>query len=279
MTSACLAITGNRENRQTAGTPLNNTVFMPYCTGPSSIPNSLDYFESLLRDPNSGLDLPAAVILETIQAEGGIYVAEIEWLKRLRKLCDEYKMLLIVDDIQVGCGRSGTFFSFERAGIAPDIVCLAKSISGYGLPMAINLIKPGIDVWKPGQHTGTFRGNQLAFLAASGALDLWKTPDFQEEIHKKGLFISDYLTKRLKSIDARIELRGLGLLLGVDLSHVGGEAFAKKVSQSCFSAGLIIEKCGRDDVVLKVMPPLITSEEILEKGCDILCTAIQEEFK
>ena len=102
-----------------------------------------------------------------MQGEGGLNVARVEWLRRLRALCDERKIVLIVDDIQAGCGRTGTFFSFEPAGIKPDIVTLSKSLSGYGLPFAVVLIKPELDVWKPGEHNGTFRGNNHAFVTAT----------------------------------------------------------------------------------------------------------------
>lgn len=259
MTTGCLSVTGNKENRQTIGAPLANTTLLPYCCGPSSLSNSMSYFESLLKDPNSGLDLPAAVIVETVQAEGGVYIASIEWLQQLRKLCTQYNIILIIDEVQVGCGRSGSFFSFERADIVPDIVCMAKSIGGYGLPMAINLIRRELDVWKPGQHSGTFRGNQLAFLGGYHALSMWTNSDFSKEIKRKGKLVYDYLIDTVCHVDPRIKVRGLGLILGIDLTDAGGEERAKKVSQICFKNGLIIERCGRDDVVLKLLPPLITS--------------------
>lgn len=124
----------------------------------------------LLTDRSSGVDLPAAIIVECVQGEGGLNTASIDWLKRLSALCKQHKILLIVDDIQAGCGRSGHFFSFETAEINPDIVTLSKSLSGFGLPMSLVLFKPELDIWRSGQHNGTFRGHNLAFVTATKAI-------------------------------------------------------------------------------------------------------------
>src|SRR5699024_8669135 len=129
--------------------------------------DSLSLIESYLANTSSGIDLPAAIIVETVQGEGGINAASDEWLRGIEKIARKFGILLIVDDIQAGCGRTGTFFSFEKAGIKPDIVCLSKSIGGYGLPMAITLFTEELDIWSPGEHNGTFRGNNLAFIAAT----------------------------------------------------------------------------------------------------------------
>ncbi len=131
------------------------------------------WFERLLTDSGSGLNDPAAVIVETVQGEGGVNVAHAEWLQSLEELCRRHDMLLIIDDVQMGCGRTGEFFSFTDFGISPDVVCISKSISGSGLPMALTLIKPEYDIWSPGEHNGTFRGNNPAFATATAALDLW----------------------------------------------------------------------------------------------------------
>src|SRR5690606_9043646 len=151
-----LAATANRKFRKAAGMALSNTTFMPYdgYFGPDV--NTIDYLERMLADPSSGLDLPAAVIVETVQGEGGVNVASQRWLRELERVCRQYDMLLIIDDIQVGCGRTGAFFSFESAGISPDIVTLSKSLSGFGLPMSLVLFKPELDIWEPGAHSGTF---------------------------------------------------------------------------------------------------------------------------
>src|SRR5690625_1568167 len=171
VTMGSLAATGNRKFREaTGGIPLQGAAFMPYDGYLGDHHDTLDYFEKLLSDNSSGLDIPAAVIVETVQGEGGINVASDEWLQRLEKICRANDILLIIDDIQAGCGRTGKFFSFEYAGIKPDIVTNSKSLGGYGLPMAITLFNRDLDIWEPGEHNGTFRGNNLAFIAATEAL-------------------------------------------------------------------------------------------------------------
>jgi diaminobutyrate-2-oxoglutarate transaminase len=272
MSSAALSVTSNRANRASAGTPLANTVILPFCDGPRPLADSLGYIESLFDDPNSGLDLPAAFIIETIQAEGGIYPASPEWLRGLRELCDRWGVLLIVDDIQVGCGRAGSFFSFEQAGIVPDIVCLSKSISGYGLPMSLVLIKRELDQWKPGQHTGTFRGNQMAFVAATAALDLWNDAAFVEGLARRSRSLEEALRK-VAAQRPGITLRGKGFIWGLDFTNAGGPQAAANAARRAFEDGLIIERCGRDDVVLKVLPPITTEIDVLIKGCTILAKA------
>lgn len=275
MTAACLSICGNREHRQAAGTPLPFTTFLPYPDGPYEFKNALEYTEALFEDPNSGFDLPAALILETVQGEGGIYVAPPEWLRGIRSLCDKHDVLLIVDDIQVGCGRTGTFFSFESAGIVPDIVCLSKSIGGYGLPMSLLLMRPELDVWKPGQHTGTFRGNQLAFVAAAAALENWRDPTFISGIGQRAEVVERCLRERVASFDPNIRVRGRGMMWGIDFARAGGPALAKEVRENCFRAGLIIECCGREDTVIKVMPPINVDLEVLAEGLNLLVDAIR----
>ncbi|WP_299273745.1 diaminobutyrate--2-oxoglutarate transaminase, partial [uncultured Georgenia sp.] len=154
MTLGALAVTGNAMKRDGAGIPLVHATPMPYDDYfDGDVPDFL-YLERLLSDGGSGLNTPAAVIVETVQGEGGINAARAEWLRRLAELCREHDILLIVDDIQMGCGRTGGFFSFEEAGIVPDIITLSKSISGYGLPMALTLVRPELDIWEPGEHNG-----------------------------------------------------------------------------------------------------------------------------
>lgn len=276
MTAGCLSVTGNKENRAGAGAPLPFTLTLPYPEGPYKLADALGYVNALFDDPNSGLDLPAAVILETIQAEGGIYVAPVEWLRGIRELCDRHGVLMIVDEIQVGCGRAGTFFSFERAGIVPDLICLSKSIGGYGLPMSLLLIRPEFDIWKPGQHNGTFRGNQLAFCAAKEALSLWRDPRFEARIAERSALVHRTMVEDVLPLHAGIELRGMGLIHGVDFAHAGGPDVARRIAQRCFQNGLIIERCGRDDTALKIMPPLTIEMETLRQGLGILAAAARE---
>lgn len=272
-----LAVTGNASKRAVAGVPLHYTMPMPYDGDLGPNVNTLDYFEAFLQNPGSGMELPAAVIVETIQAEGGVKVASNEWLRRLEDLARRHGIVFIVDDIQVGCGRTGRFFSFEDAGLRPDLVCLSKAISGFGLPMALLLIRPELDVWQPGEHTGTFRGNNLAFVTANEALTYWEDETFADLILKK----SELLTRLLKETaqrypEARGWVRGRGLIqaLGFDV-----EGLAQKAASLAFERGLIIETCGARSEALKLLPALTIEAEDLSDGVARLseCVAVALE--
>lgn len=271
-----LAATANREHRAAAGTGLHDVTFLPFPFGPTASIDSIGYLRTILADGHSGIEIPAAIIVETVQAEGGICIAPTQWLQDLRTVCSEYDIVLIVDDIQTGCGRTGPFFSFERAGIVPDIVTLSKSISGYGLPMSVVLIRPELDVWKPAEHTGTFRGNQLAFVTATAALRLFHEEHFESRTAELAIHVGETLRGRVASIDSRIDVRGLGLIWGVDLARMDPTgALTKAVSQSCFANGLVIERVGRNDTVLKVLPPLTIESDVLDDGLCIVAAAVK----
>ena len=271
-----LAATANRDHRAAAGTPLSGATFIPFPGVPHMGIDTLAYLRTILADSHSGIDMPAAVILETVQAEGGIHVAPVEWLQGLRAICDDYDIVLIVDDIQVGCGRTGPFFSFERAGVVPDMVTLSKSIGGLGLPMALTLIRPDLDVWKPADHTGTFRGNQLAFVAAAEALRVFDDEALEDKTAANALFVEERLRADIVALDDRIEVRGKGMIWGVDLARIDPTgALAKVVSQQAFADGLIVERVGRSDTVLKVLPPLTIPHELLDEGLRVLAGSVK----
>jgi diaminobutyrate-2-oxoglutarate transaminase len=229
--------------------------------------DTIKYMQTLLSDDHSGVEKPAALILETVQAEGGIWVFSPEYLKAVRQFCDDNDILMIVDDIQVGCGRTGTFFSFERAGIVPDMVTLSKSIGGYGMPFALTLFKPELDIWSPGEHNGTFRGNQLAMVAAKAGLEYFNNNDVAAETKRKGQIVEKFLNEEIKPLGKDFEIRGIGLIWGIETHN---EALAKEISKKCFEAGLIVERAGRENSVVKVMPPLVIEDEVLNKGLGIL---------
>ena len=272
MTLGALAVTGNTFKRKGAGVPLSFATPIPYDGGPG---DSVAHLAELLENPSSGIDLPAAVILETIQAEGGVNVASFGWLQRLAELLRRHGILLIVDDIQVGCGRTGTFFSFEPAGIEPDIVCLSKAIGGFGLPMSLVLIKPELDQWAPGEHNGTFRGNNLAFVTGAEALAVyWQDGSFGAEVARK----ADLVRARLQEIaarhpEARPEVRGRGLIQGLRLKP---EGLAGQVSRAAFRRGLVVETAGPRDEVLKILPALVIDDAALERGLDIIASSLAE---
>lgn len=272
MTLGALAVTANPFKRKGAGVPLNHRLLMPFdgYFGPEI--DTIDYLGQFVADSGSGIDRPAAVIVETIQGEGGVNVASYDWLARLEHLCREQDMLLIVDDIQVGCGRTGPFFSFEPAGIKPDLVCLSKSLSGYGLPMAVTLIKPELDVWEPGEHNGTFRGNNAAFVTATEALSFWSDDALARESQRKGEFAREVLAGIASEyVDAVTTVRGRGLIQGLAMRDPG---LGSLVCRHAFERGLIIESSGPDSNVVKLLPPLTIDTEALGRGLDIIADSV-----
>ena len=274
MTLGALALTGNEMKRSGAGLPLQGVSHVPYDGYFGDGIDSIAALEQLLSDESSGLEQPAAVVVETVQAEGGVNVASTEWLQNLAKLTRSVGALLVVDDIQAGCGRTGSFFSFERAGICPDIVCLSKSLSGYGLPLAVTLFRPELDCWEPGEHNGTFRGHNLAFVTATAALEeYWSSKELQNEVRRKG----EAVRKRLEAVADRYDgtARGLGLLQGIEF---GDPEAASKVSEAAFERGLLFETSGPRGEVAKVMPPLTVSDAELERGLDLFEESAKEVF-
>ncbi|MBR3152357.1 MAG: diaminobutyrate--2-oxoglutarate transaminase [Clostridia bacterium] len=275
MTLGSISLTTEREAREGAGVPLHYVTHIPAPYMFEGL-DTIEYMQTLLDDDHSGIEKPAAVILETVQAEGGIRVFSKEFLQALRKFCDDNDILLIVDDIQVGCGRTGTFFSFERADIIPDIVVLSKSIGGYGFPLALTLFKRDLDIWSPGEHNGTFRGNQIAMVAAKAALECFNNNNMEQETKRKSKIIEDFLNENIKGLNDKIEIRGIGFIWGID---VHDEQTAKKISVEAFKKGLIVERAGRRNEVVKIMPPLVIEDDVLKKGLDIFKEVCEDVIK
>lgn len=277
LTMGSMSVTANAYYRDEAFINRSDVSFMPYDGYLGKNVNTAKYLRRFLEDSSSGVDYPSAIILETVQGEGGIRVAGDEWLRDIEKICRDFDILLIVDDIQVGNGRTGYFFSFEKSGIKPDIVTLSKSFSGFGLPMSVVLFRRELDIWKPGQHTGTFRGNNLAFICASVALNYWKDDLFSREIFRKGRI----LHRRLNRISEKYprlqaEVRGRGFIFGMAVST--GD-LAEKIMRECFRNKLVIELAGGRNNVIKFLAPLIIADEVLEEGLDILDASIANVLK
>ncbi len=225
----------------------------------------MELLEKTINHAGSGVPKPAAIILETVQAEGGVNIARIDWLKRLREFTTENGILLIADDIQVGCGRTGDFFSFERADIIPDIVALSKSLSGFGLPLSLLLIKPQFDKWEPGEHTGTFRSNNLALCI--GSLNFWIGNDMKDTTMAKSEVIEAHLMNLKKKSGNVKAIRGIGMIWGVECKNA---EIARAVAEDMFLNGVLIERCGNEDQVLKILCPLTISLGNLNKGLRIM---------
>lgn len=274
VTMGAAAATGNQLHRGGCGVALSGVTRLPYEGYIGDELNSIQLLDKMLDDASSGVDAPAAAIVETVQGEGGLNVASAPWLRALQGVCRKHGMLLIVDDIQAGCGRTGTFFSFEPAGISPDLVTLSKSLSGMGLPFAMVLIKPQYDQWEPGEHNGTFRGNNHAFVTAKAALEhYWQDDAFAKDVQRKGLV----LARRLKSIAEHGKARGFyakgrGMMRG--LSCPDGDT-AARITRGCFDHGLIIETSGPDAEVVKCLCPLVISDQDLNAALDTLERSVE----
>lgn len=282
MTLGSLAATANSYFRNAAGVPLNHVRHQPFgcetrCMGCElgCGQNGLDQLRAQYLDSSSGLDKPAAFMVEVIQAEGGVNVADKAWLKGVEQLAKELGALFIVDDIQAGMGRTGSFFSFDDYNIDPDIVCLAKGLGGLGTPIAMNLIKPEHDDhWSPGEHTGTFRGQSLSFVAGIEALKYFDDTVLMKDVARK----ANHMREMLANLDARcdVQVRGKGMMLGVD---VGDGDTAKKIVAQCFESGVLVGACGTGGRVIKLIPPLTIDDDDLTKGMDIVIKATEQALE
>ena len=281
MTLGSLACTANAYFRGAAGVPLEHVIRMPFgddSGGAASIAAALEEVAGLRRlfeDASGGLPKPAAFLVEPIQAEGGVFVAAKKWLHAIQQLARDLGALLIFDDIQAGCGRTGSYFSFDGLDLDPDIVCLAKGIGGFGTPLAMNLVKPEHDEhWSPGEHTGTFRGQGLSFVAGEEALKYFDDDVLMNEVRRKGERMREVLVEVCReNAERNFQVRGKGMLQAIDL---GDGALAKEVAAKCFDSGLLIGACGTEGRVLKLIPPLTTPEADLEEGLDLLVSSIQQ---
>jgi len=266
-----LSLTANSHHRSSSTALLNNVTRIPYDGYLDSDLDSSKLLQAMLDDPSSGVDKPAAIIFECIQGEGGLNTASKEWAQSIEKIAREHNILLIVDEIQSGCGRSGHFFSFEALDIKPDIITLAKSLSGYGLPLALVLIKPDFDQWEPGEHNGTFRGNNHAFVTgAYSFIAFWQDQRFEIQLHENIRKVDGFLAKIATKYNLRS--KGRGMMQGINLED---EKLSLSVKKHCFEHGVIVETSGSRDEILKIFPPLNISNQEIEDGFEIINSAIE----
>ncbi|SMX50430.1 diaminobutyrate--2-oxoglutarate transaminase [Maliponia aquimaris] len=269
VTMGALAATGNGYHRGGAGTALSGVSRVPFDDYMDGV-DSADLLAQMLGDPSSGIDAPAAILLETVQGEGGLNAASAEFVSKVAELAKDHGALLIIDDIQAGCGRTGGFFSFEEMGVTPDIVTMAKSLSGFGLPFAMVLVRPQHDVMGPAEHNGTFRGNTHAFVTARVAIEkFWSDDALKTDIARRGRTV-EHALDTIAAMVPGAQLKGRGMMRGVD---VGSGELAGAICAEAFRNGLIIETSGPEDEVVKVLAPLTTPDETLKQGLDILTAA------
>ncbi len=278
MTLGALSCTANHYFRQAAGVPLLNVSRCPFETHQGGGIQALDTLRAMYQNTSSGVEAPAAFIVETIQAEGGVNVASKEWMQALQTLCQDFGSLLIVDDIQAGCGRTGQYFSFDDLGVEPDIITLAKGLGGMGTPMAMNLVKPEHDKhWLPGEHTGTFRGQNISFIAGREALRYFEDDTFMLETQAKGEMMRQELQEIADSYpEYDFVVRGKGMMQAID---VGNGTLSKAIAKDCFENGMLFGPCGVGGEVMKMIPPLTIPEKDLKQGFIILKEAVDRQIK
>lgn len=285
MTLGSLACTANSYFRGAAGVDLPNVIRVPFGCEPKCKGcrqgcgmEALQALRAQIEEPASGVPKPAAFLLEVIQAEGGVHVAQKAWLQEVQRMANDFGALFIVDDIQAGCGRTGQYFSFDDMEIAPDIITLAKGLGGAGTAIAMNLVKPEYDQhWQPGEHTGTFRGQDLSFVAGAEALHYFEDDSFLQEVKRKGTEMRARLEALAAAFPAKpLDVRGKGMMQAID---VADGALAKEIAVACFEAGLLVGPCGSGGRVLKLIPPLTIPWEDLQLGLDIFVNVTKHKLE
>ncbi|WP_427017993.1 diaminobutyrate--2-oxoglutarate transaminase family protein [Pseudarthrobacter sp. P1] len=286
--AAAMAVSGLVDQKAPVGNGLPGVHFFPYSYC-SRCPLGLDpatcstncatYLEMSLKDDHGGIALPAAVILELVQGEGGVVPATYEFVRKARAVTSELDIPLIVDEVQTGGRRTGTWFAFEQYGIEPDVIVASKALSGIGLPVAIIVYNRRLDTWQPGAHTGTFRGNQLAFAAGAATVAIFQRDDVLANVRARGSQIEGLLGVLAGNSWVR-EVRGRGLMWGVEMADpaTGAPAgeLARSIQRTALDKGLILECGGRNDAVVRMLPPLNVSAEVVAMACHLLLEAIQE---
>lgn len=295
MGHGAMALTGNLNAKTKVANIMPGVQFMPYpysyrCPmglgGEAGTKACIAYFERLLKDPESGVTKPAAVILEAIQGEGGVVPAPVEFLQAVRRITKELDIPMICDEIQCGVGRSGKIFAFEHAGIVPDVILISKAIGG-GQPMSVVVYDKKLDTWGPGAHAGTFRGNQLAMAAGMIVMNRIKDPKFLAEVTRKGDYMKSRLLKLKDEVSIIGDVRGKGLMLGIEFIDPNGPKdimghpepngeITARVQRLCFDNKLIMEKGGRYGSVMRCLCPLTIKDEEIDIALSIFEKVVKE---
>jgi diaminobutyrate-2-oxoglutarate transaminase len=289
-----LNLMGNLGPKRALGGTLAGVQFMPYPYGyrcPFGIGGSageaagLGFIRNVLNDPESGVPLPAGAIVEAVQGEGGVIPASDTWLRGLRDICTTAGVPLILDEIQTGFGRTGRCFAFEHSGIVPDAVVLSKALGG-SLPLSVLVYHESLDLWQPGAHAGTFRGNQLAMATGLATLRFIRKEGLVQHAEDMGRRLETQLRQLARELPCIGDVRGRGLMLGLEMVDIDGTpdpqghpppsaSLAAAVQRACLERGLILEVGGRFGCTVRLLPPLIITERELDRVASILADAVQ----
>ncbi|MGQ7890496.1 aspartate aminotransferase family protein [Paenibacillus sp. WC2504] len=292
-THAAMSLSGTLGQKEKVNGLIPDVHFMPYpyayrCPfgvgGEQTHELSSRYIENLLDDPESGIVSPAGMIFEVVQGEGGSIPAPVEWLREMRRITQERNIPLIIDEVQTGLGRTGKLFAFEHAGIIPDVLVLSKAIGG-SLPLSVVIYNSKLDVWKPGAHIGTFRGNQMAMAAGLATLKFIKEHDVPGNVEKLGQHLRKHLNELKLDVNCIGDVRGRGLMVGVEIVNAKAALdrlchypqypeLARRIQQECFNRGLILEVGGRHSSVMRFLPPLIVTQQQLDEIARLFSEAV-----
>jgi len=283
-THSAMAVTGLVAQKEPVANVMQGVHFFPYpypyrsalppADGISAGQACAHYFETVLNDPSGGVTRPAATIMEIVQAEGGVIPAPTDFVQAVRRVTSDLDVPLIVDEIQTGCGRTGTWFAFEQHGIIPDVILASKALGGIGMPIAVVFYNKRLDVWEPGAHTATFRGNQLAFAAGIAAVRIIQRDRVLDNVREQSMYARERLDEFEAEHDFIGEVRGVGLMLGIEivdpLTGATDSVLARRIQRGALERGLIVELGGRDDCVVRFLPPLNVTRETLDQALDIV---------
>ena len=295
MGHGALSLTGNLNAKMKVQNLMPGVQFMPYpnsyrCPfglgGEAGTDAACAYFERMLKDPESGVTPPAAVIIESIQGEGGVIPAPRKFMQTIQRVTKELGIPMIVDEIQCGIGRSGQMFAFEESGIIPDVILMSKAIGG-SQPMSIVVYNKDLDKWTAGAHAGTFRGNQLAMAAGTVVLRRVSDPAFLASVREKGVYITEALNQLKKEVSIIGDIRGRGLMIGIEFIDPDGKkdimghpeasgSIAAEVQKRCFEHKLVMEKGGRNGSVMRCLCALNVSKEDINTMLGIFSSVAKE---
>lgn len=298
MTQGALQLMGSLGPKRPLNSLLQGVQFMPYpydyrCPfglgGEAGVQAGLRYIETVLNDPEGGVPQPAGLIVEPVQGEGGVIPAPDAWLRGVRELTARAEVPLIVDEVQSGFGRTGRMFAFEHAGITPDVIALSKAIGG-SLPLAALVYRGNLDVWKPGAHAGTFRGNQMAMAAGSATIRHIRSEGLVERAQQAGQRLMAGLKQLQRDYPQLGDVRGRGLMLGVEIVDPRGSrnshghlpaapGLASALQAACLRHGLIVELGGRHGSVLRLLPPLVITDKQIGHVLDILAASAAKALR
>lgn len=284
MTMGALSVTSRLSNREDIVPLIPGVHFMPYCSpyrcsmgcnnGGKCNFECINFFQNALENPHSGIDKPALIIVEPIQGEGGTYIPKDGWLEKIVDIANQNNILIAFDEIQSGFYRTGKLFSFEHTKAIPDIITMSKGIGGIGFPLSLILYKKELDIWKPGTHIGTFRGNQMGMMAGLSAMNLADKINIKSHVTVIGELMKERLFKIKDSFDFIGDIRARGMMFGIEYVKNNEDKepnpeLAKIIRKICYENGLLVEIGGYYSNVVRFLPPLIITEKIANNGLDI----------